>query len=401
MTMEIDVQDLYQIVKKLSRDLDLAIIAAGGTPGVVDHGVLSGLTDDDHGQYLNIGRHDTTTRHALGTVVSHDAHSALSGLAADDHAQYLRTDGTRNPTGSIIPNLSDAYDLGSTTNLWRRLYASEFDTFVLKANAISVVGGMQYVGKGEGTLPTALSAGATTYDFGAGHSCAPSDFLLFRTLGQVEYIQVGTLISGNNYNITRNLDGSGADAWPIGAVYFNLGYNGTGRIELDAVNTPRIAIKRQGTTYNTNMASFGEPVRIGDLASWDGSSATSRFGIALGSYNGGNGNYLMYDAINGFVLKGGGGKVNIDANGAITVLPPTVLPGSTPPGTYPTALVTLVAGHPVVATGATQTGVLVGCPDGWHDLTPPTGTATVMQAAASGLYLIAGESLERLDPPRC
>lgn len=62
-----------------------------GGGGVTDHGLLDGLADDDHSQYLNNTRHDTTTRHALGTVVPHDDHGALSGLADNDHPQYLLT----------------------------------------------------------------------------------------------------------------------------------------------------------------------------------------------------------------------------------------------------------------------------------------------------------------------
>jgi len=64
-----------------------------GGGGVTDHGSLSGLNDDDHTQYLNTTRHDTTDRHTLGTVVPHDDHGSLSGLNDDDHPQYLlRTD---------------------------------------------------------------------------------------------------------------------------------------------------------------------------------------------------------------------------------------------------------------------------------------------------------------------
>src|SRR3990172_2307664 len=33
------------------------------------HALLTGLTDDDHTQYLDVTRHDTTSRHTLGTVV--------------------------------------------------------------------------------------------------------------------------------------------------------------------------------------------------------------------------------------------------------------------------------------------------------------------------------------------
>ena len=55
----------------------------------IDHGALSGLADDDHSQYLNNARHDATARHTLGTVVPHDDHGALSGLSDNDHPQYL------------------------------------------------------------------------------------------------------------------------------------------------------------------------------------------------------------------------------------------------------------------------------------------------------------------------
>ena len=58
-------------------------------PDVHGHGTHTGLSNDDHTQYLNTTRHDTTTRHTLGTVVPHDSHSALSNLLVDTHTQYV------------------------------------------------------------------------------------------------------------------------------------------------------------------------------------------------------------------------------------------------------------------------------------------------------------------------
>jgi len=55
------------------------------TSGEIDHGSVQGLADDDHTQYLNTARHDTTTRHSLGTVVPHDSHGNLSGVTSDQH----------------------------------------------------------------------------------------------------------------------------------------------------------------------------------------------------------------------------------------------------------------------------------------------------------------------------
>ena len=54
-------------------------------PGISDHGELSGLGDDDHGQYLTTGRHDTPTRHGSSVV----DHGSIGGLGDDDHPQYV------------------------------------------------------------------------------------------------------------------------------------------------------------------------------------------------------------------------------------------------------------------------------------------------------------------------
>lgn len=76
--------------------------------GDIDHGSIGGLGDDDHSQYLNNTRHDTTTRHPLGTVVPHDDHGALSGLSDDDHSQYFnstRHDQTSaHALGTVVPH---------------------------------------------------------------------------------------------------------------------------------------------------------------------------------------------------------------------------------------------------------------------------------------------------------
>lgn len=55
---------------------------AGG--GVTDHGGLDGLADDDHTQYLNNTRHDTTARHTLGSVVPQDSSKADDNAVVHD-----------------------------------------------------------------------------------------------------------------------------------------------------------------------------------------------------------------------------------------------------------------------------------------------------------------------------
>lgn len=93
----------------------------GGDGAQIDHRYLSNLSSDDHPQYLNIARHDLTSRHTLGTVVPHDNHAALLGLDADDHPHYLNTarhDTTaRHAVGTVIPVVTSVGNPGSDTNI--------------------------------------------------------------------------------------------------------------------------------------------------------------------------------------------------------------------------------------------------------------------------------------------
>ena len=51
------------------------------------HGLLDELDQDTHPHYLDNARHDTTTRHTLGTVVPHDDHGNLSAIGTYPHAE--------------------------------------------------------------------------------------------------------------------------------------------------------------------------------------------------------------------------------------------------------------------------------------------------------------------------
>uniref|UniRef100_UPI002ADE41EC hypothetical protein n=1 Tax=Bellilinea sp. TaxID=2838785 RepID=UPI002ADE41EC len=96
------------------------------------------------------------------------------------------------------------------------------------------------------------------------------------------------LVSGTTYNVTRNLDGSGANSWPAGTPFAVLGQSGQGRIELNAYDTPRIQLIRQGATYNAQT----EIIRIGDLnGNWGYTS--QKWGVAIGEYASGKANITI------------------------------------------------------------------------------------------------------------
>lgn len=207
-------------------------------------------------------------------------------------------------SSSIIPRATDTYDLGSELRLWRKGWLSEMDAVLFAQNTITLLGGWFIVGKNEGTFVADVSAAATQIDFGT--TMTPGHFVVMRAALKVEYLQVGSLVAGTTYNVTRNLDGSGANDWPAGTPFLVLGTNGDGRIELNAYDTPRISIIRQGATYNAQT----EVVRVGDLNGTPGVS-TERYGFWAGDAS----NYFRYDPVGGFIIRAGSGDVAIDASG--------------------------------------------------------------------------------------
>lgn len=305
---------LRRVRSELTGHSHSATLIEGAPPATpTDHGSLGGLSDDDHIQYLDSGRHATMALHPLGVVVPHDDHGLISGLGDDDHPHYFRADGTRNMSGNLKADATSTRDIGTPTVLWRKAYIAEIDALVLAEQTISMVGGWLIVGKDQGTLPADLASGATTCNFGK--SMTNGDVVRMKNATQEEYLRVGALVSGTTYNVTRNLDGSGANDWIAGTAFHVLGQAGNGWLELNAYDTPRMSVFTQNSTTYSDKT---ERVRIGDLKDWDGNSA-SRYGLAVGDYAGGN--YFRYypynagDANSGLTLKSGSGGVNIDNSG--------------------------------------------------------------------------------------
>jgi len=189
-------------------------------------------------------------------------------------------------TRHLQPELTDTYDLGTSTLLWRKGWLSELDAVVFAQNTVTLLGGWLLISKDEGTIDADVGPADTQIVFGK--TMTVGDFVLLRAAGKVEYMQVGSLVSGTTYNVTRNLDGSGADAWPAGTPFAVLGQSGQGRIELNAYDTPRIQLIRQGATYNAQT----EIIRIGDLnGNWGYTS--QKWGVAIGEYASGKANITI------------------------------------------------------------------------------------------------------------
>jgi hypothetical protein len=88
-------EDLYKLALQLDDeslwlllDLTPTWVTVGNQGGGGDHGTLTGLSDDDHGQYYNSSRLSTILDgYALTSEIVTD-HGNLVGLADDDHPQY-------------------------------------------------------------------------------------------------------------------------------------------------------------------------------------------------------------------------------------------------------------------------------------------------------------------------
>lgn len=189
-------------------------------------------------------------------------------------------------TRHLYPELTDTYDLGSSTLLWRKGWLSELDAILFSQNTVTLLGGWLLISKDEGAIDADVAPENTQVNFGK--TMTVGDFVLFRAAGKVEYMQVGSLVSGTTYNVTRNLDGSGANSWPAGTPFAVLGQAGQGRIELNAFDTPRLQMIRQGATYNAQT----EIIRIGDLnGNWGYTS--QKWGVAIGEYASGKANITI------------------------------------------------------------------------------------------------------------
>jgi|GEM_PF-3795216 len=297
--------------------------------GQLDHGLaLTGLLDDDHTQYAHADGSGTRRAYEAqrlnksilagngltgGGLLNADQtlsvllNPSWSGLAVDGNGLRVNTGAAFTWTNDhnfqgitktrhLYPEFTDTYDLGSSTLLWRKGWLSELDAILFAQNTVTLLGGWLLITKDEGTLAADAGSGDTQINFGK--AMTAGDFVLFRAAGKVEYMQVGSLVSGTTYNVTRNLDGSGADTWPAGTPFAVLGQSGQGRIELNAYDTPRLQILTQGATYNAQT----EVIRIGDLNGAFGIT-NPQYGIGIGQYAD-NQAYLVYTPQSGLRVKG-------------------------------------------------------------------------------------------------
>ena len=206
---------------------------------------------------------------------------------------------TADVGSSLIPTATDTYNLGSAARLWNEGFISQLNAVVFAEQTLTLLGGWFSVSPDQGTIAADVSTGATSINFGkamtVGHFVEIRGYDTGGVL-RAEYLQVGSLVSGTTYNVTRGLNGTSA-AWASGTPFRVNGTSGSGRVELNAFDTPRISLLLQGATYNAQT----ETVRIGDLNGMPGVAST-QYGVYLGDAT----QYLKYT----------GGVLTIAGNGS-------------------------------------------------------------------------------------
>jgi hypothetical protein len=249
-------------------------------------------------------------QHATGTftfLTSADAFAALSAAG-----------GTF--AGAVSPYAHWTYDLASDATRWRTLYAAELNVWQLVAKTVTAsIGGEIWTA--ETTALTAdVTAGATSIQVND-NNLASGDRIVLKSLTSIEWMAVTSAASGSAgayvYSVTRDLDGTGANAWPKGAAVVNTGVAGEGLITQYALSSsiltgstgPAIAgVVRTGTTWSNTAVRWA----LGNLQGQFGYAAAT-WGAAFGDASAA---WLTIDATNGIRIgHGATTKIALDADG--------------------------------------------------------------------------------------
>ncbi|HUW32260.1 MAG TPA: hypothetical protein VM223_11660, partial [Planctomycetota bacterium] len=237
-------------------------VAVGGAPDNAQYLVLSLNDGIPNCRRLDIGAGLTATDMGAGADYDLSVNTAWAPTWTGAHTFTAATAIQNTLTSySIVPATTDTYDIGTSSKLFRKAYISELEALVFAENTVSLIGGWLVVPHDQGSIAADLAAIDDTCDFGK--AMTADDWVLMRAFGQVEYFLVGANVAGTVYKIgadasgDRDIDGSGANAWPAGTAFLVMGAAGDGRIELNSAG-PNISVIIQGAAYNTTT----EPVKI-------------------------------------------------------------------------------------------------------------------------------------------
>jgi hypothetical protein len=193
-----------------------------------------------------------------GTIgITLDSQNAIIEVG-DSAGTYIEIDGfNRRIRSSNFATGATGFNIDADTgdaefnNITAR---GELKTFLLTSSNQMAVGGSIIVSQDSGKLGADVSSGATTVNFGK--AMTTGDWIKIQgpdSAGSnaLEWMLIGSNVSGFTYNVTRNVDGSGANNWLKDTPFVVIGANGDSRIEIVAGASGSIQLITQGAAWNT------------------------------------------------------------------------------------------------------------------------------------------------------
>lgn len=281
---------------------------------------VNGRASDDIG-FIEFFRNNGTASGSIYSIVDRltisDAASAdvltvkagKVGIGNTGPSYVLDVNGTFRSAGTATfavdanPLTNYTSNLGSLSDKYLTLHAAELWVETLVAqNTLATIGGRVLVAP---TTPLSADVGTGDTTITVKYNNLNSgDRVYLESSGKVEFMAVTSGASGSAgsyvYSVTRNLDGSGANAWFAGDAVLNTGTTGNGFIDLysvsgvipgSTVGPTIVGNVRTGTAYN-NIESRWAIGNLNGLYGYSGSVYGAAFGVPTATW-------LGIDATNG------------------------------------------------------------------------------------------------------
>lgn len=282
-------------------------------------GVAANISDETGTSLLVFNTSPTLTTPAITTptiTTSILLNGAVSVTSSSAGNLTLGPNGDliTDPVGNdILPATNYDINIGSLPKKYLTLNAAELWVETLVAqNTLATFGGRILIAPSN-ILIADLTNVATTIDVKY-NNFTSGDRVYMEANGSVEFMAVTSgstpITGGYRYSVTRNLDGTGANAWSAGDALVDTGQTGNGFIDAYSITGIPSATStgigpsivgnvRNSATYNDWSPTWA----IGNLDGTYGYSG-STYGVAFGKYAASN-SQILIDSTNGIRIRNG------------------------------------------------------------------------------------------------
>ncbi|WP_020403733.1 beta strand repeat-containing protein [Gracilimonas tropica] len=227
----------------------------------------------------------------------------------------------------IYPEVNYTSNLGSVNKKFLTGHIAELYVELMTVSERRVTqGGRFNVGLGN-ILDQAISTSDTTITVRY-NNLNNGDVIHLEKELQVEFMRVNSVATDNGdgtytYDVIRNLDGSGANAWAEGDGIFNTGTTGNGFIDMYAINSLKTGVSTSGptTAYMERTGTGYNDIDVravtGNMKGWY-NYTTDTYGAGFGDENS---DHLTIDATNGIRFLDSTGTVKAQfTSGSLSII---------------------------------------------------------------------------------